>query len=205
MEVQLKELVERIKSEGIKSAQEQADQIIGAAEKRASGIILKAEEDAKEIMTRAENIAASSERAGKEALKQAGRDLILNVQARIIDLFKAIVIKETGSALSENVLAEIILTVLKNWTEKGIDELQVLISGEQGKKLENYLMSKLAADFKKGVEILPLPGSAAGFRISEKNGSAYYDFTDRGIAELLIEYLNPRIAGYINEAVSEKQ
>lgn len=205
MEVQLKELVEKIKSEGIKNAEEQAEQIIGAAEKRASGIILKAEEDAKEIMTRAENAAANSERAGKEALKQAGRDLILNVQARIIDLFKAIVIKETGSALSENVLAELILMVLKNWTDKGIDELQVLISGEQGKKLEDYLMSKLAADFKKGVEILPLPGSAAGFRISEKNGSAYYDFTDRGIAELLIEYLNPRIAGYINEAVSEKQ
>ena len=205
MEVQLKELVEKIKSEGIKSAEEQAEQIIGAAEKRASGIILKAEEDAKEIVTRAENAAANSERAGKEALKQAGRDLILNVQARIIDLFKAIVIKETGRALSENILAEIISTVAKNWTDKGIDELQVLISGEQGKKLEDYLMSKLAADFKKGVEILPLPGSAAGFRISEKNGSAYYDFTDRGIAELLIEYLNPRIAGYISEAVSEKQ
>jgi len=205
MEVQLKELIERIKSEGIKSAEEQAEKIVGAAEKRASGIIQKAKEDAKEIVTKAENIAVNSERAGKEALKQAGRDLILNVQARIIDLFKAVVIKETNSALSENVLVEIITTVIKSWTDKGIDKLQVLISSEQGKKLEDYLMSKLAADFKKGIEILPLPGSAAGFRISEKNGSAYYDFTDKGIAELLIEYLNPRIAGYISEAVNEKQ
>lgn len=205
MEVQLKELIERIKSEGIKSAEEQAEQIIGAAEKKASEIILKAKENAQKLTTQAENAAANSERAGKEALKQAGRDLILNVQARIIDLFKTIVIRETGSALSENVLAEIIITVIKNWTDKGIDELQVLISSQQGKKLEDYLMSKLATDFKKGVEILPLPESAAGFRISEKNGSAYYDFTDRGIAELLIEYLNPRIAGYISEAVSEKQ
>lgn len=205
MEVQLKELIEKIKNEGIKSAEEQAEQIIGAAEKRASEIILKAKEDAQKLTTLAENAAANSERAGKEALKQAGRDLILNVQARIIDLFKSIVIRETGSALSENVLAEIITTVIKNWTDKGINELQVLISSEQGKKLEDYLMAKLAADFKKGVEILPLPGNAAGFRISEKNGSAYYDFTDRGIAGLLIEYLNPRIAGYISEAVSEKQ
>ena len=205
MEVQLKELIERIKSEGIKNAEEQAEQIIAAAEKRASGIILKAKEDAQKLTTQAENTAANSERAGKEALKQAGRDLILNVQARIIDLFKAIVIRETGSALSENVLAEVITTVIKNWTDKGIDELRVLISSQQGKKLEDYLMAKLAADFKKGVEILPLSGSAAGFRISEKNGSAYYDFTDRGIAELLIEYLNPRIAAYISEAVSEKQ
>ncbi|MQY76799.1 MAG: V-type ATP synthase subunit E [Spirochaeta sp.] len=205
MEVQLKELIERIKSEGIESAEEQAKQIIGAAEKKASEIILKAKEDAKEIAAKAENAAANSERAGIEALKQAGRDLILNVQARIIDLFKAIVIRETGSALSEKVMVEIILTVVKKWTDKGIDELQVLISSQQGKKLEDHLMSKLAADFKKGVEILPLPGSAAGFRISEKNGSAYYDFTDRGIAELLIEYLNPRIAGYISEAVSKKQ
>jgi V/A-type H+-transporting ATPase subunit E len=34
----------------------------------------------------------------------------------------------------------------------------------------------------------------AGFRISTKDGSAYYDFSDEGIAEMLSAFVSPRLA-----------
>ena len=47
---------------------------------------------------------------------------------------------------------------------------------------------------KKGVEIMASSQLQAGFRVSEKGGSAYYDFSDRGITDVLMDFLNPKVA-----------
>jgi V/A-type H+-transporting ATPase subunit E len=52
----------------------------------------------------------------------------------------------------------------------------------------------LSEELKKGVVLKPVAHIDAGFRVGEKNGSAYYDFTAGGVAEILAEYLNPRLA-----------
>jgi V/A-type H+-transporting ATPase subunit E len=57
---------------------------------------------------------------------------------------------------------------------------------------------------KKGIELKPFPELQAGFRIAMKDGSAYYNFSDQGIAEILAEYMNPRIAEIVQEAVEEE-
>jgi V/A-type H+-transporting ATPase subunit E len=43
----------------------------------------------------------------------------------------------------------------------------------------------------------------AGFRISNKDGSAYYDFSAESVAELFSAYLNPRLAETLKNAVKE--
>lgn len=77
MDVQLKELIEKIKSEGVKTAEEQSAEIIREAEKKAAEIVAKAESDAAAMRERIKNEAAQFEASGKEALRQAGRDLII--------------------------------------------------------------------------------------------------------------------------------
>jgi V/A-type H+-transporting ATPase subunit E len=62
----------------------------------------------------------------------------------------------------------------------------------------------LAVELQKGVELKPFPEIEAGFRIAMKDGSAYYNFTDRGIAEILAEYLNPKIAEIVQEAAQKE-
>ena len=47
MDVQLKELIEKIKSEGVQSAEEQAAGIISEAEKKAEAITRKAQEESR--------------------------------------------------------------------------------------------------------------------------------------------------------------
>ncbi|MBN2040842.1 MAG: V-type ATP synthase subunit E [Spirochaetes bacterium] len=203
MDIQLKELIEKIRKEGVGEAEEKAGRIIEDAKTSASEIIEKARKEASEIIAKAKDEQAQMENTGKDALKQAGRDLILTIKGKLTSIFDSLVKKEVSGALKDDVISELIPVIIKEWSvkNKGID---VLLSREDGKKLEKSLLNKLSDELKSGVEIKVHQGIKSGFRISEKDGESYYDFTDEGVAESLVQYLNPVLADIITKAVSEK-
>lgn len=200
MDVQLKELIEKIKSEGVKSAEEQAASIIAEAKKKAEAIVAKGKTDAEILRSQAESDAQQSERSGNEALIQAGRDLILNIQKRIEGLFNAVLESGTASAYNVAVLEETIGVLVKNWDKNNIGDMQIILSKPDLEKLESSLLAKLAGEIKQGFELKASSNVEAGFRISEKNGGAYYDFSSQGMAELLSEYLNPKLSEIIKKS-----
>ncbi len=200
MDVQLSELLEKIKEEGIKPAEEKAKDIIASAEKRAEEIVKAAQKEAADLKAKTAQEIARMEQSGKEALKQAGRDLLLNVEKRLQAMFAALIEQETKSAFSAKALEEAIVAIVKAWNSKKVGELKVLLSPEDIEKVEKNLVAKLSEELKKGMEIKPSPNVDAGFLVSEKDGSAYYNFSSLGIAELLSEYLNPKLAELLREA-----
>lgn len=203
MEVQLKELIDKIRNDGVKDAEARAAAIIKEAEAKAEEIIAKAKKDASQFISKAKEEAQRNEQSGKEALRQAGRDLVLNLQARITELFDTIVKKEVAGAMDSKVLAETISSLITSW--KGdVSDLKVLLSEKDFAGVEKVLMSKLAEQVKKGLEIKASKTLDAGFLVSVKDGSAYHNFSAEGIAEVLSEYLNPRISALLNEGVKGK-
>ncbi len=44
---------------------------------------------------------------------------------------------------------------------------------------------------------------ADGFRVAEKDGHAYYDFSAASIAESLALFLNPAMAGIVADALKQ--
>ena len=144
------------------------------------------------------------ESTGKEAIKQAGRDLILNIKNSLTDIFDSIINREVKEAYSEDVLKEVIPSIIKGWMDKGLSEIDVILSQGDLKKLENKLLDDLSNEIKKGITVKAHSGISAGFRIGEKNGDSYYDFTEGGIAESLMEYLNPMLAQIIKESVTKE-
>lgn len=202
MDVQLKELIEKIKDEGVKSAEEKAAQIIHGAEQKAGDILAGAHKEASGIIANARAESARLDHSGREALKQAGRDLILSLKSRLEELFKTVIETGVKESLPGQVLEEAIIKLITSWSAKKVADLQVLLSPQDLEKVEKTLRSKLASELKKGLEIRPIPEIAAGFRVSMKDGSAYYNFSDQGIAEILTEYLNPRLSELILEAIA---
>jgi len=80
MEIQLQELLERIHSEGIENAKQQAEQIIQKAQSEAAEIIARAKRDAEEMQAEALRRIDAMEAASRESLLQASRDtMIANV------------------------------------------------------------------------------------------------------------------------------
>lgn len=191
MDVQVKELIEKIKSDGVKSAEESSSRIISDAEMKAAAIIEKAEKEAAEIKAQAQSEASRSEQAGKEALKQAGRDLLLNVKKDVEDLFGRLVQAGTADVLKGDSLKECIVAVLKSWNEAETADLTVLVPEAVLKSMEKELTAELSAEIAKGLEIKPFNDIEAGFRISVKDGQAFYDFSDTELMDLLAKYLNP--------------
>ena len=201
MDVQLKELIEKIKSEGVKTAEDKAADIIRNAEQKAKSIIENAEAKAKVARDKASEDAARFEATGKEALKQASRDLIISTNKKLEEIFGKLLENEVDEVLKGSFLESVILTVVKNWKDD-LSDMSVLIPEDQLAKLEAGLKSKISKEIKGSLELKPLKGVDSGFRISSKDGAAYFDFTGEGISGLLAELLNPGIAAILQEAAA---
>ena len=193
MDAQLKELIEKIKSDGVKSAGEEAAKIIADAEKKAADIIADAERQAEDAKNKAASDAARSEASGKDALKQAGRNLLIDLRKEVEALFGALLEEEIRTALTADAVEKSIVAVIGGWAEKGAGELELLLPEKDLAELEKGLKKKLADQIKAGMEIKPFKDLEAGFRISAKDGSAFYDFSDEELTALYSRYLSPSL------------
>jgi V/A-type H+-transporting ATPase subunit E len=198
MEVQVKELIDKIKTDGIKSAEDKAAQIIKEAQAKAETILANAKKEASAIIADADDKAARSKISGEEAIKQAGRDLVLNIREKITALYNGILQNEVKGAMDEKLIGEVIVKLISSWKDEDAD-VTVLVSEKDAKAVEQVLMNKLADKVKKGLTVKPSKAIEAGFKIELKDGSAYLDCSDEGIVELLSDFLNPRLANLLSE------
>lgn len=202
MDVQLKELIDRIKSEGIETAEGQARSIVEEAEKKAKQIVADAEKEADALRKKAEDDAARREQTARESIRQAGRDLIISLQKKLQQLFDAVIYTETADSLQGDALQKTIKGLMDHWSED-VADLELLVAEKELAKLEKGLRDSLSAKLSKGMELKPLANVEAGFQVSYKDGSAYYNFSAEGVAEILSEFLNPKLAEILKEAVKE--
>jgi len=201
MDVQLKELLEKINKDGVQTAEQKASEIVSAAESKAAGIIDSAKKEAEKIVAGAKVDAARAEAGGKAAIAQAGRDLVLKTKSELELLFNTIVGSEVKEAMSGKVLEEAVVSIVKGWADKG--EYTVQLSDKDFKALEKGLTSKLASELKKGTEIKPFSGVESGFRLTEKDGGSYFNFTAEAVAANLSELLNPNLSEIVSESAKE--
>ena len=201
MEIQLQELIDKIKKDGIESASAETARLKKEAEAEAARIIATAQKEAADIVNRGKADAERTEKAGVAALEQASRNLILAFKGEIQALLDKVVAQASASAYGEDTLKNALPDILKAWSSKaGNEALDVLLPEGELKKLQSWFNEKLAAELKKGVELKAVRNLGAGFRISNKDGSAYYDFSAESVAQLLSAYLNPRLAEILNNA-----
>ncbi|MDR0784548.1 MAG: V-type ATP synthase subunit E [Treponema sp.] len=200
MDIQLQELIDKIKKEGVESATAESAKVKTNAEAEAKRITAAAQKEADGIIAKAKSDAERLEKAGAAALAQASRNLILAFQGEIQALLDKIVLKNVSDAFSEDALKNTLPEILKAWALKGSDSLDVLLNEKDLKKIRAFFDKKLADALKKGVELKSDRNLAAGFRIANKDGSAYYDFSATAAAEMLSAYLNPRLAEILKTA-----
>lgn len=200
MDTQLKELIETIKTEGVQGAEKQAQQIVASAEEKSEEIISKARARAAEMVEQARSDRARQEAAGKEAVKQAARDLVLNVQSQLTAIFRSVVENAVNQSFDAGVLERAVETVIGAWAKGEDASVDVLLSKDDLGKLESSLRSRLAEHLASGTELKAAAGVQGGFRVSTRDGGVYYDFTADAITEGLCAYVTPRLAETIREA-----
>jgi len=200
MDIQLNELIEKIKKDGIESAQAGASKLRADAEAEAKKIIDDAKREAESIIDAGKADAARSEKAGIAAVEQASRNLILAFKGEIQGLLDKLVAGAVGSSFLPDVIKGILPDLIKNWAVKNTDSLSVILSEGDLKKLDDSFKSQLASTLRGGVDIKAGKSIDGGFHIVEKDGSAFYDFSAEAVAKLLSAYLNPRLAETLKSA-----
>ncbi|MCL2800197.1 MAG: V-type ATP synthase subunit E [Treponema sp.] len=200
MEIQVQELIEKIKKDGIKLATDEASRIKAEAEAEARRIVETAKKEADDIASRAKQDAERSEKAGIAALQQASRNLVLAFKDEIQSLLNRIVSGNVGANYNDDVLKAALPELLKAWAAKGGDNLSVILPEGELSRLEGFFKERLTGELSKGVELKSNRKLPCGFRISNKDGSLYYDFSAEAVSNLLSTYLNPKLSELLKEA-----
>ena len=194
MEIQVQELIDKIKKDGIKAATEEANKVKVEADTEARRIIETAKKEADDLLERAKEDAARSEKAGIAALEQASRNLILAFKDEVQALLNKIINEKVSASYNEDVLKSALPELIKSWADKGGSDLAVILPESELSKLQGYFNDKLNNELSKGVELKSNRKLASGFHISNKEGSVYYDFSSEAVAKQLSAYLNPKLA-----------
>jgi V/A-type H+-transporting ATPase subunit E len=203
MEVQVQELIDKIKKDGLDAAARDAAKLKEEAEANAKQIVDKANKEAAAITAKAKSDAERTEQACIAAVGQASRNVILSFKGEIQALLDRIIANEAAKAMSGDALKTLLPEVLKSWAGAKGDAVDLLLNEGQLKELQDYFGSKLSESLKAGVELKSDRNLAAGFRIASKDGAAYYDFSAEAVADLLSAYLNPKLAETLKETAQQ--
>jgi len=197
MDIRVQELLDRIRKDGVDSAEAEAAKIMADAEARRAAIVAEAEKEARGIVEKAKTEAERAEASGRAALAQATRDLVLSFRGEIEKQLAAIVAAETHAAFGADAMKKALPGILEAWAKDGRDQLSVLVPEKDLAELDAFFRDKLAAALRKGVELRPLKSVKSGFRIAEKGGAAYYDFSAESVAAMLSAHLNANLASIV--------
>ncbi len=201
MDFQLQELIDKIKKDGISSAEEAAAQITANAEKKAASIVEEAQKKSDDMIKNAKSEIARLEKASEDAVTQACRNMLISFRDSLVAELDGLIQSETAKSYSSDLMKNLIPETVKAWSKNAdASELSVLLSEKDLKSLEGELKAALKAEIAKGLEIKPDRTLSAGFRISIKNGAAFYDYSAESVADLFSAYLNPRVAAVMKEA-----
>ena len=203
MAEELKELLEKIRREGIDAAEERAREIAAEARRSADEIIRSAEARASVIVSEAQARIAREESSGRQSLKQAARDTLISLHQEIASMLDKIVTMHVHKALGADELTKIILALVKDAGCGGREKTVISLKKEDLEKLEKALFGSLGAEAKKTVVLKHAAGIKGGFTISYDSGKSYYDFSDKALAEYITAYLRPELAKILEEAALE--
>lgn len=201
MDIQVQELIDKIRQDGIESASDSARKIREDAELEAKKILESARKEADLLVEKAKADVAKMEASSREALEQAARNCLIALRARLEAVFGAVTVRETGAAMSAEIIAKVLPEILSKWSATNSETPELLLPEAAMNDMEKSLRTALSAELSKGMIIRPVKDLDAGFRLAAKDGGLWWDYSAESLGELLAAYLNPRLAETIRSAV----
>ena len=200
MEIQLQELIDQIKKNGVEQAENEAEKIINSANEKAEEIIRDAQTKANSIITNAKNENQQIVKSSEDAIQQAGRNLLISFRESVERELNIILSQSVDNLYSSEALSKIIIDVIEGWTQKpDIDDLSVILNSDKLVLLENTILSGLKDRLISGITLKPNDNFNGGFRVLIENECAYYDYSTETVVDMLSNYLSPKIVKLLKE------
>ncbi len=201
MEIQLRELIEQIRKDGVSAAEAEAVAIIDTAKAQAEKIVADAQAQADKILLNAKNENERMVKSAEDAIRQAGRNLLISFRESVTRELKVILAENVAAAYSSESFSQLIISIVENWAKNpDAENITVILNNDKLKALEEIVFSGIKAKMLNGITLKANDNFDGGFRISANNGSAYYDYSTEAIVDMLSAYLSPRVTELLKEA-----
>jgi V/A-type H+-transporting ATPase subunit E len=207
----VKELIDRIRDEGVQAARQEADRILTEAKAQAARIVSDAKAEAAAMKKEAEAATQREQMAAIEALRIAARDTGLELRAAVMAAFEEHVRRLVTDVTSDgSVLRDMILVLAGRAAEDLIKDKNAAIlvpkhlADEATPELEELLRRTavaLSADvLRKGIELIPSSAVQGGARVQLVDDDMEIDLSDEALSEMMLKLLLPRYRKLLAEA-----
>ena len=201
MEVQLQELIEQIKKDGVAVAETEAKDIVDAAKADAEKIIAEAQAQADKIMADARAETERMTKSSEDAIRQAGRNLLISFRESVTRELKTIIGENVNTIYSSDELAGLIINIIECWANKpDAEDITVIMNSQDINRFEDNILASLKEKMLNGITLKANDNFDGGFRIAVNNGSAYYDYSAEAVVDMLSNYLSPKVTELLKEA-----
>ena len=201
MEVQLQELIEQIKKDGVAVAETEAKDIVDAAKADAEKIIAEAQLQAEKIMAEAKAETEKMTKSSEDAIRQAGRNLLISFRESVTRELKTIISENVNTIYSSDELAELIINIIECWANKpDAEDITVIMNSQDINRFEDNILAALKEKMLNGITLKANDNFDGGFRIAVNNGSVYYDYSAEAVVDMLSNYLSPKVTELLKEA-----
>jgi V/A-type H+-transporting ATPase subunit E len=203
-------LIERLRQQGVEAGRAARDEFIAEAEREGERIVKEAREKAAAIVEESRREAERLKASGEDALRVAMRDTVLRMRETLRKRFESQVrLLVTKQLVDEEFLRQLIIEVARRARKQsGADEtdsLELILPAEAvgvedlrekpeeaDSKLSQFAKQIASETWRQGVAIGTLEPGGRGIRVRLKDKELEVDLSDRGIADLLLEHLQPR-------------
>jgi V/A-type H+-transporting ATPase subunit E len=207
----VKELIDRIRDEGVHSARAEADRILAEAKARAARIVADAKAEAAAVKKDARAAMEREQTATIEALRIAARDTELELRSAVMSGFEEHVRRLVTDVTTDgSVLRDMILVLAGRAAGDLIQDKDAAIlvpnrlADRVSAELDEFLRQStlaLSADvLRQGIELIPSNEVQGGARVRLVGEDLEIDMSDEALSEMMLKLLLPRYRKILVEA-----
>ncbi|MEG1480009.1 MAG: hypothetical protein RSD41_03270 [Kiritimatiellia bacterium] len=185
-------LLDKIRKDGVETAQAEADALIAKAQESATALLAQAKAEAKLVVEKAKADADRLAQGAEATLRQAARDVIIQLGQEVTALFDRTLGGAVDSALNTQAFVETLVTeAVTAYLQTGDVTLVA------NPALVATLKARLAEQ--KNVTVVTDARTGAGFKVRLEGGRVEHDFTADSITASLAALLRPQLAALLKD------
>ncbi|MFA5923031.1 MAG: hypothetical protein WC856_17375 [Methylococcaceae bacterium] len=205
-------LIDRIRDQGVQSANQEAARILADAEAKASQLLAEAQKQVEQLRAKATADIEAEQAAAQEALKLSARDTVTRLKNLVATAFETFVRRLVTTATQDRELMKNLVLVLAGHSadefikEKQIQILlsEAILTGKSDPKLRDLskqtILSLSSDMLREGVELIPSSSIEGGAKVRLVGEQLEIDLSDKAISKLLANQLLPRFHALLTAA-----
>jgi len=196
---ELQNLLEKINAEGVKKAEAERETILSSARKEAEKTLADARKEAERIVAEASAESESLRQRAESAIKQAARDILLELKSELEARLDAAVRDATAQALSPELMAGLVRELTAKFVADPDSEVSVRCAIKDRDALDSALRDALKDSLVKNPRLLGDHTLAGGLEVGVDGERTYFDFSLEAIGDIVSDYVGERVAAVFRD------